>query len=177
MLTYTTLEREVLDLSDLSEEQRAFLERCLAAWRENMSYDSFVALIWGAENPVVRDLGGGRVNRVVWEHPLFQAVRDLEDRLGIRQGRVGAESDDDSERDPLVDEWLPVREAARRKGVAVTGLHKAIGRGDIIAHPAKPDGSWLVVSANSLRRWTPSRVRQAAGRRGAIVRRQAQPVR
>lgn len=171
--TYATLDGVVLNLGSLSDEQRAFMERCLEAWRRDVPFDDFVALVWGGENPVVRELGGGRVNRAVWEHPLFRAARDLEDRLGIRQGHVGANPGDEPERDPVADEWLPVAEAARRKGVAMTGLHKAIRRGDVVARPARPGGSWLLVSANSLRRWTPDPVRQAVGRRGAEARRQS----
>ena len=68
---------------------------------------------------------------------LYWALHDLEDRLGIRQGRFLPRKEDRPDRDPFDDEWLPVAEAARRKSVTVPGLHGAIRRGDVIAAPAK----------------------------------------
>ena len=93
---------------------------------------------------------------------MFQAVRDLEDRLGIQQGEVGPEEGDDISKDPLQDEWVPTPEAAKRKGVTLPGLHKAINRGDVIARPATEGGRRLVISVNSLSKWEPNATRQAA---------------
>jgi len=42
-------------------------------------------------------------------------------------------------------------------------------RGDIVARPAKPGGARLVVSKNSLDRWTPSEKYQSAGRARAAA--------
>ena len=43
----------------------------------------------------------------VWHHPLYQAIRDLEDRLGIQQGEVAADASGDAERDPMTGESPP----------------------------------------------------------------------
>ncbi|SRR5579885_244702 len=169
MLTYTTLDGMVLDLSSLTTEEQAYFDRCISAYRAGLDFTEFFnRLLHGPENPLMRATGGV-VTRTVWAHPLFQAVHDLADRLGILQDRVGAEPGDDPSRDPLTDEWVPTVEAARRKGVAFSGLHQAIQRGEVIAQPAKPNGKRLLVSANSLARWTPMAGRQQAGRRRAAL--------
>lgn len=163
MQTYTTLDGRVLDLTDLTEEERDFFGRCLADYRAGVAWERFARLVEGPENPLIR--AAGRVTQAVWNHPLYQAVRDLEDRLGIQQGHLAPGPDDDPFLDPLEDEWIPAAQAAASKGVTMPGLHKAINRGDVIARPAKPGGSWLLVSVRSLRRWQPNPVRQAARRR------------
>ena len=75
------------------------------------------------------------------------------------------------ERDPLADEWLPVEEAARRKGVTVQGLRRGIAAGRVIAHAAPGEDGGLLVSANSLARWTPRNRRPPAGPKRAVARR------
>ena len=163
MLTYTTLDGEVLDLANLKEGERAFFERVLALYRADAPYDTVFNLVSGEENPILEP--GRRITAAVHAHPLWKAVHDLENRLGIKQGEIGAEPGDDPDRDPVADEWLSTTEAAAAKGVTVVGLHKAIARGDVVAAPAKPGGVRRVVSRNSLDRWTPNAVRQAARRR------------
>jgi hypothetical protein len=168
MLSYLTLDGVVLNLSHLTDQERAFFDRCRAAARDGMAYDAFRAFINGPENPLLA-APNRRITAAVWQHPLYQAVRDLGDRLAIRQGELAAEPGDDVDRDPTIDVWLPVAEAAKLRGVAVSGLHKAIDRGAVVAAPRRPGGTWLLVSRNSLERWAPSTVRQAAGRHRALV--------
>ena len=170
MLTYTTLTGQVLDLSDLTDEQQQFLDRCWQdAQRGDVPWLKFAERVSGPENPVVRD-GGGRVTDAVWNHPLFQAVRDLEDRVGLIQGALAEEEGlGDPRSDPFADTWIPASEAAEMKGVALSGLHNAIRHGKVIAHPRLPGGKHIVVSANSLANWRPNRTRQAAGRKRAVI--------
>lgn len=160
MLTYTMLNGETLDLSGLSERDLGFFEQYVSAYRAGTEEDTFGALIAGPANPLAQ--AGGGITRVAAATPLFQALRDMQDRLGIAQGRVSPEPGDLVDLDPLEDTLLTVAEAAQRTGVSVSGLHQAIRRKEIIAHPAKPGGSWLRVSARSLERWHPNPVRQAA---------------
>jgi hypothetical protein len=169
MLTYTTLDNNVLDLTGLTPDERAYFDSCVAAYRAGADFAEF-SNYWlnGEGSPLIRATGGW-VTRAVWDNPLFQAVDDLADRLGLAQDHIGMEPGLDLSRDPLADEWIPAVEAARRKGVALSGLHQAVQRGDVIAHPAKPGGKRLVVSANSLARWQPQRARQQAGRRRAAL--------
>jgi hypothetical protein len=170
-LTYTTLDGEVLDLSSLTTEERAHFERCYAGYRSgNVGWGAFTNLVSGPENPLLRP-SDGRVTRAVWRSPLFTALRDLEDRVGLRTGELAPDREDEAllARDPVADSWLPAPQAAGRKGVTLSGLHQAIRRGEVIAGPATPGGSRLVVSENSLERWTPVAIRQTAGRARAIA--------
>jgi hypothetical protein len=160
VLTYTTIDGQVIDLSDLSSEERAFFDRCYAAYEDNMPWHDFSLLAQGDENPVVR--AAGRITRAVMSHPLYMAVRDLEDRVALRPGELEPVPGEQWDTEPVADEWLRMGAAVERKGVTVPGLHQAIQRGDVIARPAKAGGAWRVVSRNSLDRWTPSPVRQAA---------------
>jgi hypothetical protein len=166
MWTYRTLDGRVLDLTRIGDEERTYLEQCVAAYRAGLPWATFTDLAEGNGSPLVR-AAGGRVTQAVWDHPVFQAAYDMEARLGIAQGYVAADADDDPGRDPFTDEWIPAVAAARSKGVTLSGLHQAIGRGEVIARPSKPGGSRLVVSRNSLDRWHPSHLRQAAGRQRA----------
>ena len=79
-MMYTTLDGRVLELSGLSEDERVFLDRCVAAYRDGTAWEALSRLVEGVENPLVR-AEGGRITRTVWDHPLFHAVSDLEDRL------------------------------------------------------------------------------------------------
>lgn len=172
MLTYTTLDGEVLDLTALTDTERGHLERATGAWAAGVDYAQFAnAMLYSRGNPLVA-AAGGMVTRDVLVHPLYRALHDLADRLGIAQNRVGpAPGDADAPVDPLADVWLSTTEAATRKGVAVNAIHLAIERGELIARPRVPGGSWRLVSANSLSRWQPSTARQRAGkqRRAATV--------
>ncbi len=100
MQTYATLEGRVLDLTGLTNDERTFLERCYAAYQDCPPWEEFVALARGPQNPLIRG-AGGRITQAVWDHPLFQALHDLEDRLGIRQGELAPDPGDDPTRDPL----------------------------------------------------------------------------
>jgi len=161
--TYTTLDGEVLDLGGLTPAEEAFLDVALAKYRDRVPYAQFAAFVYSTANPLL-ETTGGRVTPEVYRHPLFRALRDLEDRLGILQGEIGAAPGDLPDVDPVADEWIPVSIAARVKGVTVAGLHAAIRRGDVIARPAKEAGRRLLVSRRSLEGYTPSAHRQQAGR-------------
>src|SRR6266849_4907713 len=111
MKTYTILGGEVLDLSQLDAEERAFFGRCYAAYRAGMNWVEFGKLIEGIQNPLIRR-AGGLITAEVLDHPLFEAVSDLEDRLGLRQGELEPEPGDDVAHDPLAGGWVPTAERA-----------------------------------------------------------------
>jgi hypothetical protein len=168
--TYKTLDGRVLDLNVGTAEERAYLAQCEQAYRDGIAWAAFLEFVGSKKNPLLYTTGG-RVTDSVWNHPLYRAMRDLGDRLGIQQGTIAPEADDDVTQDPFADEWLLVSDAAKRKGVTVQGLHEAIRRGDVVAKPARSGSRWMVVSANSLERWRPRPAKQAAGRasRKALV--------
>lgn len=92
-----------MDLGGLNEEERTFFVRSSSAYRRaSMGWGDFANLVAGNEDPLVR-AAGGRITRAVWDHPLFQAVRDLEDRYGIAQGRLASEPEYNLGRDPIED--------------------------------------------------------------------------
>lgn len=104
MSTYTTLDGATLDLSVLTTAERGYFDRCYAAFRsDSLEWSLFCELVTGPENPLIR-ASGGWVTPAVSEHILYRAVRDLEDRIGIRQGTLAAEAGDALESEPLTDE-------------------------------------------------------------------------
>lgn len=104
--TYTTLDGQTLDLTGLTAEEREHLIRCYTAYRAGMAWDQFSHLVVGNENPLMRQTDG-MITPKMWCHPLYQAARDLEDRVGIQQGEVDPDPGDHPERDPLTGEPLP----------------------------------------------------------------------
>jgi hypothetical protein len=102
MESYTTLEGKTLNLTGLTEAQRDYFDRCVGAYQADVPFGEFGDLVTGPENPLLA-ASGGRVTQDVWNHPLFQALRDLEDRLGIRQGMVAPGPGDHPFIDPLAD--------------------------------------------------------------------------
>ena len=109
---------------------------------------------------------GGIITRELRRlHPAFRAIRDLEDRAGMRDGSLRREPDFDPDANPFADEWISTSDAAARKGVTLGGLLGAVRRGDVIARPRQPGGTWREVSLASLEHWQPDTARQAARRR------------
>ncbi len=56
--TYITLRGEVFDLGSLTDVERAYFDRCYAAYLKGAGWDEMSNLATGAENPVVRASGG-----------------------------------------------------------------------------------------------------------------------
>lgn len=110
---YTTLDGSVLDIGALTEPEREYFARCYAAYRAAVPWESFSRLVEGVENPLVR-AASGVVTRAVYDHPLFRAVHDLEHRLGIKGGKIGALPGDEVERDPVDDAHAALAGAASR---------------------------------------------------------------
>src|SRR5688572_21554227 len=81
--TYTTLDGRVLDLTGLDEEERAYIGRCYAAYRRGADFVAFSELVDRKEHSPLLRSTDGVITRAVYDHPLFQAVRDLEFRLEI----------------------------------------------------------------------------------------------
>jgi hypothetical protein len=71
----------------------------------------FSKLIEGVQNPLVRRTGG-LITAEILDHPLFEAVSDLEDRLGLLQDELEAGPGDNTGQDPLAGEWTPTAERA-----------------------------------------------------------------
>lgn len=157
MLTYLTLDGDVLDLTAITAAEAAFLEEAVARWRRQGPWREFAR--WAEEaNPVLE--AGRRVTRQVIEHTTYRVARDLEDRLAIAQGALRPEPGDDLERSPVDDALVPVSEVAERQGVSLKSVYKAIERGELVATDSRP----TLVSERSLARWKVDEGRQTAGR-------------
>jgi hypothetical protein len=154
--TYTTLDGEVLDLAGLTGGERRFLNAVHRIYRERGDWLALTELVNGPDNPVIGP--GRRVTREVANHPLYKAVRDLEDRLGILTGNLAPEPGDHPEQDPFDDALVSVAAAAAEKGTTTVAVRKAIERGDLVATKARP----LKVSQRSLALWVVDSVRQRA---------------
>ena len=112
MQSYVTLDGRAIDLTLLSDVEQAFFARCVAAYRADVDWLAMGALADGKENPLVQATNGW-ITRAVWEHPLYQAIRDLEFRLAIRQGEMAAGPNDDTSRDPFGNAVEPASAIAR----------------------------------------------------------------
>jgi hypothetical protein len=113
MQSYVTLAGVVLDLAAISDDERGYLDRCVAAVRDGMDWTQFTLMVEGAESPLVQ-AAGGRVTQTVWDNPVFQVAYDLADRLGIAQGYLEGDYGTVTDRDRVSDERHPSSEAARR---------------------------------------------------------------
>jgi hypothetical protein len=102
VVIYRTLDGRTFDLGKLSAAEQAFFRRCEAAYRDGMNWGEFLALVGSQENPLLRPTQGW-VTPAVWRHPLYRAVRDLGDRLGIQQGILVPGPKDAIHRAPLSD--------------------------------------------------------------------------
>lgn len=164
ILTYTTLDNDVLNVSTLTDAEAAFLDRCFAAFRARMEWGAFANLVSGPENPSLEP--GVRITRTTLENPLYRAVRDLEDRLGILQGDLAAAPGDDPQRDPTADEFISIAVAAASKHVTIKAVHKAINRGDLVVDVSQRPAR---VSRNSLDHWCVNQLQQEAGRKARVT--------
>jgi hypothetical protein len=104
---YRTVEGTELDLTHLAADEEGFLDRCYRAYRANMDWAELSNLIAGMENPLLRSTGGW-VTPEVFGNPLYKALRDLEHRVGIRQGELLPDPGDDLDHDPLTGEHISV---------------------------------------------------------------------
>jgi len=124
---YTTLDGQVLDLSALTPTERKFLRRCYEGYLAHMSHADFTNLAERSENPVIAATGGW-ITAEVHRHPLYQAVCDLEHRLGLQQGMLAPSPGENLDRAPFAADPLPVpaqRRAARQHAATAPG-HPAV---------------------------------------------------
>ena len=159
MATYTTLDKDVLDLERLTAPERTFLDRCLQMWRSRTTFEAFESFAYGPQNPVLD--APRRISRDVAAHPLYRAVHDLADRLGVLHGVYAPATEDERPaEDPINEDYVSLSEAARLRGASVAAVHAAIKRGELIGQLGRP----ARVSVTSLDSWKVDPTRQRAGR-------------
>jgi hypothetical protein len=98
--TYEKLDGHLVRIDGLTEQERVFLHVCAEAYRANMAWEHFSNLAEGRVNPLIAATGG-LITPDVRRHPLYQVVRDLEDRLGLKQGKLASSPDLRLDRDPF----------------------------------------------------------------------------
>ncbi len=95
MQTYTTRDHRILDLYELTEEQRTFFDRCYAASARDLPWLDLLRLIDGTENPLPQKLAPGDGDDVesdpledTWI-PLVDAARAKEETVpGLHPDRA-----------------------------------------------------------------------------------------
>ncbi len=87
--------RLTLDLSKLTENEKAFYERAAKAFRRNMEWFSFDQFVFSPRSPIY---GRHRSHLEVLRDPLYLALRDMWVELGVRQGMVAPSKSKSSRR-------------------------------------------------------------------------------
>lgn len=95
-MKYELLNGEVLDLSELSRDDRDFLDALLQRSIDGENYFSLERAVCGAGAYPLK--GSARVTRAIHESPLFIAAEDIVDRTGIRQGVLAPDPNDEAGR-------------------------------------------------------------------------------
>lgn len=111
MERYLTLDGQSLELTNLTSPERSYLDRCLTAYEQHVPWSAFSHLTESTANPLLAGTAGW-VTQTVLARPLYQAVRDLEDRLGIEQGWLSPEAADDVASRPDANQRQPLVPAA-----------------------------------------------------------------
>jgi hypothetical protein len=147
---YIMLDGSAVDLSGLTPRQVRILREVEERARDGMPYTDLIASLFHPLSP----LWNGQTPSTALAHgPLFQVLPDLCARVAIEHAQ-------------FEQDFIPVSEYARIKGVSRQAVYAAAARG-LIRLEQHGAVSAIVVDAGS-RQWHPSPVRQAAGRtRGA----------
>ena len=82
-----TLDGEAINLDDIAEGDRAFLEELFKAYEAGEAYSTFANKVYALGSPVLR--GGRWITKEVRATALYRVCEDLADRLGIAQGLIG----------------------------------------------------------------------------------------
>jgi len=90
--TYRMLDGNTVDLSRLTDRETAFFQLCYTAYERRFDWAGFSNIVFSRANPLVN--GDGMITADTMTHPMFQPLRDLEDRIGIRDGDLLADDDD-----------------------------------------------------------------------------------
>lgn len=124
VVKYRLLKGKTLDLSTLSREDLAFLVELGRRAMGDEDYGSLRLAVCGRDAYPLK--GGGQVTGRIHMSPLYRVAEDIVDRVGIRQGLLGA---DPGDRPTAADEIVGVGEAAKILGVSRSAVHKAASTG------------------------------------------------
>lgn len=125
-MKYELLNGETLDLSSLPKQDVEFLLDLMQRAMSDEDYFDLERRVCGKGAYPLK--GNPRVTREVHDSPIFRAVEDIVDRVGIRQGVLAPDPGD--ERVPTED-IVSVTEAAAALGITRSAVIKAAQTGRI----------------------------------------------
>lgn len=140
---HVTLDGNVIDLHNLTDDEFAFYNQCLTAYKSNIPRAEFLKLMQDPGNPLMK--GNHFITKKIAQTDLYQAVQDLEDRLAIAQGKRAPNPGDLVDEEPAQkDEFVTANTAAQKAGVSATAIIKAIREGRLAGHRETERGYWKV---------------------------------
>jgi hypothetical protein len=145
---YRLLDGNLVDISDLTPEQRSLLRLVEERASDGIPYTDLVSSLFHPLSPI----WDGRPPQVeLTRGPLFRVLPDLCARVAIGSAE-------------LSQDFVAVSEYARIKGVSRQSVYAAAARGEI---RLESEGTAMaVVVDEKSRRWSASLLRQRAGRLG-----------
>lgn len=149
------IDGEIVDLLALSDEEYAFYQKCLLAFRQNIPYDEYLKIIQEQDSILLKNTP----IKKAYQKPLGKAVLDLGDRLAIQQGLKQPPAEYVNNDPCQEEEYISASEAARIKGMKQPSIVAACQKGKIAAHKGS-NGRWHI-SVRSLQRYEVNKTRQA----------------
>ena len=155
-MKYELLSGETLDLSSLPKQDMEFLLSLMQRAMNNEDYFDLERHVCGKGAYPLE--GSARVTREIHDTPLFRAAEDIVDRVGIRQGTLAPDPEDE-----LVptEEIMSVTEAADSLGITRSAVIKAAQAGRI---KGKKIGHTWALLRRSVDSYSVAKHRVAAGR-------------
>lgn len=155
-MKYELLNNETLDLSSLPKQDMEFLLGLMQRAMNNEDYFDLERLVCGKGSYPLK--GSARVTREIHNTPLFRAAEDIVDRVGIRQGTLAPDPEDE-----LVptEEIMSVTEAADSLGITRSAIIKAAQAGRI---KGKKIGHTWALLRRSVDNYSVAKHRVEAGR-------------
>lgn len=155
-MKYELLNGEALDLSSLPKQDIQFLLDLMQRAMNDEDYFDLERRVCGKGAYPLK--GSTRVTHEIHDTPLFRAAEDVVDRVGIRQGALAPDPED--ERVPT-EEIMSVTEAADSLGITRSAIIKAAQAGRI---KGKKIGHTWALLRRSVDSYSVAKHRVVAGR-------------
>lgn len=143
---YIMLDGTAVELDELTPRQVRILRDVEERARDGIPYTDLIASLFHPLSPL---WNGQKPTTAMAKGPLFRVLPDLCARVAIEHAQ-------------FEQDFIPVSEYARIKGVSRQAVYGAVARG-LLKLEERGNVSRVVVDERS-RQWHPSPVRQAAGR-------------
>jgi hypothetical protein len=144
METHKLLTGETLNLSKLTEEERAFLRRLAKDAKGGADYFDLLRRVKG---PKALPLRGGPITPAIAASVLYRAAHDLADRAGIEQGYLLAPDVPRSAKANSTGDLLSLTEAADFIGITRPAAHQALSEKRLQGR--RVGNAWVVARADA----------------------------